>query len=261
MTKAQKAMIVKDIKEMISSPQTALPMLIVPLLMMFLMPLGLMIAAQFGTKGINGMEQMISKLSTVTAYENDAQMIIDIGVNYMFPAMFLLIPVMAATVMGASCFVGEKEHKTLESLLYTPMSVRDLFAAKVIGTSITAYSVALASLVLFGLVVNIGGWFYFGHLIFPNLRWILLIVWVAPSVTILSIAFMVLVSAKANTFQEAQQMSVFIILPVVFLLVGQSAGLFMLNSYLLLGLGAVLYVVDYFLVKNAVQRYKPENLL
>lgn len=258
---AQKAMIRKDIKEVLSSPQTALPMLIVPLLMMVLMPIGLMIGAQFGVSGMNGIEALKEQLSFTTNYENDSQLLIDIGVNYMFPALFLLIPIMAATVMGASSFVGEKEHKTLESLLYTPLSLKEIFVSKVVGTALVAYAAALISLLAFGLVVDIGGWFYFGRLIFPNLRWLLLIFWVAPAVTVLCIGFMVRVSAKANTFQEAQQMSVFVILPVVFLLIGQTTGLFMLSTYLLLGLGGVLYVMDYFLLKNAIAHFTPETML
>lgn len=39
----------------------------------------------------------------------------------------LMIPVMASSVMAASSFVGEKEKHTLETLLYSPLSLKQLF--------------------------------------------------------------------------------------------------------------------------------------
>ena len=39
--------------------------------------------------------------------------------NYILPVFFLIIPVMAASIMSASAFVGEKEKHTLETLLYS----------------------------------------------------------------------------------------------------------------------------------------------
>jgi ABC-type Na+ efflux pump permease subunit len=179
----------------------------------------------------------------------------------MFPNLFLLIPIMASSIIAASSFVGEKERKTMESLLYTPMSIKQLFTAKVIGTAIPAYIISLMCFVVFGIIVNIGGWFYFGRLIFPNLKWIILVLWVTPAVTILAIAIMVIVSAKAETFQDAQQMSGFIVVPVILLFVGQVSGLFMLNTLILLAAGAVLYVADYILIKVASGKFMPEKLV
>jgi ABC-type Na+ efflux pump permease subunit len=149
----------------------------------------------------------------------------------------------------------------MESLLYTPISIRDLFVAKVVGVAIPAYAITFVSALMFGIIMNVGGWIYFGRMIFPNLKWILLILWVCPAVTLLGLAFMVLVSAKAQTFQDAQQMSALIIVPIIFFLIGQLTGLFMLNELILLVAGAILYLLDYALMKNATKRFVPEKLV
>ena len=175
--------------------------------------------------------------------------------------MFLLIPVMCASIMGASSFVGEKEHKTLESLMYTPLSLRELFVAKVAGTVLVSYLTALVTVIAFGIVVDIGGLVYFGHLIFPNLKWLILIFWVTPGVTVLGVAFMVRVSAKANTFQDAQQMAAFVVLPILLLVGGQATGLFLLDEPILLGVGLLIAVIDFFLLRGASRGYVPEKLL
>jgi ABC-type Na+ efflux pump permease subunit len=261
MKASQKAMIYKDVKEVLGSSQMLIPMIIVPAMMALILPLILILGAQFGISGINGMDYMLKIFSNKFTGLNSSQLLIELGMNYMFPVFFLLIPVMASSIIGASSFVGEKERKTMESLLYTPISIRELFIAKVLGTAVPAYAVTLMSFILFGLVMDIGGWFYFERIIFPNAKWLILILWVVPAITILAINFMVMVSAKANTFQEAQQMSVFIILPILLLLFGQITGLFMLDSLILLAVGAGVYILDYFLMKNVTKKFVPEKLI
>lgn len=257
----QKAMIFKDIKEVTGSKQMLIPMIIVPAVMMLILPLALIIGARYGISVINGLDYMVKALGQQFSGLNNSQLLFEIGLNYMFPVFFLLIPIMAGSIIAAGSFVGEKEHKTLESLFYTPISIRELFTAKVIGAAVPAYGVTLLSAVVFGVVINSGGWLYFGRLVFPGLKWLILIFWVSPAFTVLAITFMVLVSAKAKTFQEAQQTSILIILPVLLLLVGQMSGLFVLNEAILGGIGAVVFLLDYILMKTAASRFIPEKLI
>ena len=65
--------------------------------------------------------------------------------NYMLPLFFLIIPIMAASIMAASSFVGEKEKHTLETLLYCPLSVKDIFRAKVLASFALSMLVSLIS--------------------------------------------------------------------------------------------------------------------
>jgi len=261
MNLAQITIIRKDIKEIIGSKQTMIPMIILPTIFAVILPIGLLFGAQFGMEGMNGMDELIEGFRDMFGTYNDAQLIIEMTMNYMFPIFFLLIPVMTSSIIGAGSFVGEKERKSMESLLYTPITLKELFIAKIVGVGIPAYFITLISAIVFGIIMNVGGWIYFGRMIFPNLKWILLILWVCPSVTLLGLSFMVLVSAKAKTFQDAQQMSGMIILPIIFFLIGQMTGLFMLNEVILFGAGAFLYTMDYFLMRNATKRFVPEKVV
>lgn len=261
MNSIQKAIIVKDVKEVLGSKQMLLPMIIVPLIMMLIMPLVLVVGAKYGISGINGMDFIVKTVGSQLKDLNNSQLLFEIGLNYMFPVLFLIIPIMVSSIIGASSFVGEKEHKTLETLFYTPISIRELFVSKVIGCAVPALAVTLFSSILFGIVMNVGGLIYFEKLVFPNIKWLILIIWVSPSVTLMAIYFMVLISAKANTFQEAQQMSALIIIPVILLLLGQMGGLFILNELILVGLGAVIFVIDFYLMKKTSSKFVPEKLL
>ena len=60
-------------------------------------------------------------------------MILGLVLNKIMPAFFLLIPVMASSVMAANSFVGEKEKHTLETLLYSPLSLKQLFQSQMLA--------------------------------------------------------------------------------------------------------------------------------
>ena len=261
MNSAQKAMIYKDVKEVIGNKMMLLPMLIVPIVFVVIFPVVIFATAELGAGEMGDLKPMLSLLDSSEVFESDVQMLIYLTINYIFPVFFILIPIMTSSILGASSFVGEKERKTLETLLYTPMSIKELFFSKVVSTFVPAYGVTIVSFIVFGIIVNVGGWRYFESLIFPNAKWIITILLISPAVALLGIIFMVIVSARVSTFQEAQQMSGFIVIPVVMLIVGQTTGLFLLNEVILLTIGVAVAVADYFLIKIATRKFTAEKLI
>ncbi len=264
MNSIQRALIKKDVKEITSSKQIFIPMIIVPLVFTLIVPIILFLAVYFSpdeTKMINDMKSIVEKLPSDLKNLQPKKLMITVAINYAFPSLFLLIPLMASSVIGASSFVGEKEHKTLETLLYTPISTEELFSAKIVGVFIPSYIVTLISFVIFGIVINIGGFRYFGELIFPNIKWLMLIFYISPGVTMLGLTFTVLVSAKSNNFQESQQISGLIVLPFIFLMVGQLSGLFLLTDLSLVIIGTVIFIIDYIIIKIISRRFVPEKLI
>jgi ABC-type Na+ efflux pump permease subunit len=264
MKSMSKALIKKDVKEITGSKQVFLPMIIVPLVLMVVLPAVLVVVSRFGEgalNSINGIDMLLDKLPADLKNLAPGQLLLYIAVNFMFPTFFLLIPIMASGILGASSFVGEKEHKTMETLLYTPVSMEQLLRAKILGVFIPSYIIALLSFVAFGIIINIGGFMHFDKLIFPDFKWLITILWLTPAITLLSLTFTVIVSAKSSTFQEAQQVSALLVLPVILLLIGQMTGLFFLNEIILLILGAVIFIADYILIKRIARKFVPEKLI
>lgn len=179
----------------------------------------------------------------------------------MFPSYFLMIPIMCSGVIGASSFVGEKEHKTLESLLYTPISMEQLLRAKILGVFVPSYMVTLISFIVFGIIFNVGGFIYFGELIFPDVTWLIIILWISPAINLLSLIFTVMVSAKSETFQEAQQVSGLLVIPLILILVVQMTGVLLLSKVVMFIGGAVLFILDYILIKKISAKFIPEKLI
>lgn len=264
MNRSEKALIYKDINEITSSKRVILPMTIVPIIMIVIMPLALFIGASFignDSSMITKMAPLIKKLpSQYTAY-SEAQLLIKVMINFMFPSYFLIIPIMCSGIIGASSFVGEKEHKTLESLLYTPISMEQLLRAKILGVFLPSYLVTLTSFVVFGVICNIGGFMYFGKLIFPNIEWLIIIFWISPAINLLSLIFTVMVSAKSENFQEAQQVSGLLALPVILVLIGQMTGVLLLSNLVMFMAGGALLLLDYILIKRISFKFIPEKLI
>ena len=264
MNRSEKALIKKDFNEITSTKMVIVPMAIVPIVLTVLIPLALIIGVNYignASDIIRDFGPLLKKLPSEYASFSPAQLVIKIAINYMFPAYFLIIPIMCSGIIGASSFVGEKEHKTMETLLYTPISMDQLLRAKILGVFIPSYIITLLSFIAFGTIINIGGFVYFGGLIFPDIKWIITILWISPAISLLSLTLTVMVSAKSKTFQEAQQVSGILVLPIILLLIGQITGVIMLNNLIMLIAGAVLLILDYILIKRVSSTFIPEKLI
>ena len=95
----------------------------------------------------------------------------------------------------------------------------------------------------------------------PDISWLLIMLLLAPAVSLVAIAVTVRGSAKAQTIEEAQQRAVFLIFPILALVIGQFSGVILVNSGLLLGLGVVLAVLAVLLMRGAARSFTYEKLL
>ena len=83
-----------------------------------------------------------------------------------------------------------------------------------------------------------------GRLLFPNLMWLILVLWVAPAAAGMGLGFTVLVSIRAQGFQDAYQLGAIVVLPIVLLVIGQALGVIYFSPWLVFLLGLVLWAVD-----------------
>ena len=64
-----------------------------------------------------------------------------------FLMVFLLMPITGAMALAAHAIVGEKQARTLEPLLATPITTTELLIAKVLGALVPTLAISLAGLV------------------------------------------------------------------------------------------------------------------
>lgn len=249
--RAIKAIIRKDLKVVLQSRGVRIPLILLPLIILVILPslasLGPALQGVPGTPfaGLdNFLEHMPAGLRAKMAGYDETQSIVVLAVVYFLAPLYLVLPLMFATVIAADSFAGERERKTLEALLYTPTTDRELFLAKLLSAWLPALGIAWGGFVPYGLAANLAAWPTMGRIFFPNAMWIVLVLWVAPSVAGLGLGITVLISARAQGVQEAYQVGAAVVLPILLLIVGQAAGVMYLSSGLVLLLGLVLWTVD-----------------
>lgn len=236
----------KDMRAVGANIQVWLPMLLLPVIFGVVIP-GILLWA-LRAKGIEGLGdirffEMLPE-SIKLARASEEQQIAHFILNYMFAPFFLLIPLMAASVISADSFAGEKERGTLESLLFSPVDVRTLLIGKALAAFLPAFGLASVTLLLSAIVANLVGWPLFGALFFPNVNWIPLMLLVIPALSLAAILMNVFISAKVATFQAAYQLGGLVVLPALALVFGQVSGILLLRLPVIFLIGAVLVVID-----------------
>lgn len=261
----------KDIQAITANLQVWLPMLVVPLILGVVVPVGMVLAFRFGAGAMapSDVELVIGwveklppgELATVLAGLPElSQRLIYVGANYFLAPFFLLIPLMAASVISADSFAGEKERGTLESLLFAPVDIRSLFLGKVLAALIPAVALSLGTFVLCAVTVNLAGWPRFGRIFFPQLNWLPLLLLVIPMLSLATILVNVFISARVATFQAAYQLGALVVLPVLALVAGQFTGVLLLDTVAVLLMGVVLGLLNLLLLRQVMRRLD-RNLL
>lgn len=100
-----------------------------------------------------------------------------------------------------------------------------------------------------------------GGNILPDASWLVVMLLIAPAISLAGVAITVRGSAKAQSIEEAQQRAVFLVFPILALIVGQFGGILLINVWLLLVFGIVLAVADVLLMRGAAGRFTYEQLL
>ncbi|MGD8403623.1 MAG: ABC transporter permease subunit [Anaerolineales bacterium] len=262
------AIVRKDLKVALQNKGVVLPIVILPLILFVVFPWVMVYASSMAnTTGAsyNNIDQILTRmppslLNELSGYTPNQQVTVFILV-YMLAPMFLIMPLMVSSVLAADSFAGEKERKTLEALLYTPTTDRELFTAKLLGAWSAANAVALFSFVIYAVMTNAAGWKSIQHIFFPNWMWIALVFWVTPAVAGLGLVVMVFVSARAQGFQDAYQTGGLVVLPVILLMVGQISGVMYFSLGLVLIVGLVIWLIDGILLWFASKSFRRSELM
>lgn len=174
--------------------------------------------------------------------------------------LYLLIPLMVATVIAADSFAGERERGTLEALLHTPTTDRELFTAKFLAAWIPAVAVSLGGFVVYCLVANLVAWPQIGRVFFPNLTWLLLALFVTPAIGALGLGIMVIVSSRVESLQAAHQFGSLVVLPIILLLIAQISGALLLDTTAVAIMGVLVWTCALVVLRLAAVRFTRERL-
>jgi ABC-2 type transport system permease protein len=261
--RAVRAVARRDLTLVATSKPVVLPLVIVPVLLLVALPLGIGLLPGFVDVGTSDVDLMLARLPERILAGLPADptgRVVVLSLVYLLAPLYLILPLMVAAVVAADSFAGERERKTLEALLHAPLTDRELLLAKVLAAWLPAVALGLVGAVVYGVVANIAAANTVGTLLFPNLMWTVLALWVGPAVAAVGLGTMVLVSARVKTFQEAYQLGGAVVLPVVLLVAGQAAGVLILSARLVFVLGAVAWAIAAVLLGYGARTFKRTTL-
>ncbi len=258
-----KAVCFKDWKELARSPQALVPCLILPVAIAVVFPLAVVAGAPELGIATDRFAALVSHLpqGQVDPAWTAQQRLVYALLTYLSAPIFLLIPVVVAASTAAQSFAGEKERRTIEALLYTPISDADLVLAKVLAAFLPAVAATIVSFAGYAAVANRVAQGALGRAVLPTMSWSLLVLCFAPAVSFLSLAAIVFVSQRARSAWEAQQVSALVILPIVALAANQAILVAALRPGVVVGASAVTIAVDVLAFRWIVRRFDRERLV
>ena len=259
------AVVRRDLRVVRGSKPVVIPMLVVPIVLLVLIPALTVVSARLGAaavamEDIAGMLALLPDDVAARVTADPAAGLTEVTLVYLLSPLLLIVPLMTASVIAADAIAGERERRTLEGLLLTPLSDRDLFAAKLLVSWLPALAVGVGGGVVYAVVADVAAYGLVEGLLFPNLVWALLVLWLGPAVAAVSLGVTILVSARVDTVQEAFQIAGVVVLPVVALVVSQAVGLLALSPILLLVAGAVCWLVAAGVLRAGARALSRERL-
>lgn len=249
------AVVRRDLTVALGSKAVVLPAVIVPLVLLVLLPAGIGIGA--GMVDLSGAGDLAPLLDALpqavraSLPDDPAQQAAVLAVAHLLAPMVLLVPIMFAAVIAADGIAGEKERGTLEGLLLTPLSSRELAVAKLLTAWVPAVVVGLVGAVIYAVVANLAVGTQVGRLVLPTWEFAVMSLWVGPTLAAAALGAVLLVSVRVQTTQEAFQLGGLVVLPVIIMLASQATGAILLSVWLLVAAGVVGLVLAAVLLRLA----------
>ena len=258
-------LIEKELREFRASPSTIVPMLLVvgitlviPLVLLVVIPrvTGQQIADDPAiAKAVRFAVAYMPALAGLTE-----QAAAEAFLYQQFLLLFLLAPIVGAGSLAAYSVVGEKQGRTLEPLLTTPMTTVEILLAKVIAAFLPALAIeAIGVSLYFLMMVTFAAPGVVEAVV--NGRTALLLFVIGPLGALLTLQATIAVSSRANDPRSAQQIAVLLVIPLVGVLIGQIAGAFVITTAMLAGIAALLAVGWGILVALSVAIFDREAIL
>ncbi len=175
-------------------------------------------------------------------------------------SFFLPVPVVLPMTIAAYSVVGEKERKSLEPLLATPVRTNELLLGKSLAAIVPTTLLCWFSFVVLVALLNL----FLSDAVFSRIDiplWLLTIGLWTPLLAFVTTMVGVTISARSRDARAAQQSGSLMALPVVAIVIGIALGFFNM-TWLLMGLGlAALLVIAFFAYRAALGLFDRETIL
>jgi len=130
------------------------------------------------------------------------------SISVMLSPMLGMLAIMPAALISANALVGEREQNTLEPLLNTPLTDRELLIGKLLSSFIPSFalligSIAITEIATIIILLSVGAQI----ILIPGLPGLFLLLTAGPAMIIAIVSLMILISGKVKRVYEAYQTS------------------------------------------------------
>jgi ABC-2 type transport system permease protein len=181
-------------------------------------------------------------------------------VGTVFSNIYMLLPMIVPSIVAAYSIIGEKNNRTLEPVLATPVRSWQFLTGKILSAVLPAVIVTWIS----------GGLFIAELAIFTDANvvshvvtagWLILFFACTPLLGLIAVAIMTAISSRVNDTRTAQQLSIWGIVPVAGLILGELSGQFELTVLTAVIVTAILIPLAILLTWGATQLFQREAIL
>lgn len=239
-------------------------LLTLPLILGIVFPL-IFILLGYNESFLVGMDRMsfMTKqfANIIPSHINGSTQILYIIFMYLFLPLFLIIPISISNVISSSSFVGEKENKTIEGLLNTPISDKELVFGKMLSSAVPSIVITWISMIAYGLLLDVAGFKLFNAFIFPNVNWLFMALILAPLITLLSIQLVICISSRVKTSKSSQSVAIIFIFPIVAFIISQASGLLIFGVWMEVALSIVILIANVIIFNKVTAKINREKII
>ena len=259
------ALMVKDAADLARRPGATLPafgMAIAALVPAFFVVVG---APWLAGRGLADSDEFaeaaqisVERLPEIASLSGKA--LIEAYLFHQFALLLLLVPLVASMALATHAVISEKQSRSLEPLLATPISTAELLAAKTFTPLLFAMALMWTTLALYlagiWVVAEPGVW-----RTLLSARAFLMFGVLGPLAALAALLLSVTVSSRVNDARSAQQLASLLILPITAAFVMQMIRFSVVADTLLISTSAALALLDVILLWVGVRVFDRETIL
>ena len=182
----------------------------------------------------------------------------DLIIDNLIPFVVLVIgffPLSFTLVVALESFVGEKERGTIEPLLSSPLEDRHMYLGKLLVGITTPLTFSYTSIGIYLILLARRG------VEFPSAYMLALILLLTFAHAVLMVSSAIVISVQATTIRAANLLASFVVVPVAFLLQGETILIFWGNEDVLWYAIAAVTLLSGLLVRLGLSHFQREYLL
>lgn len=174
--------------------------------------------------------------------------------------LFLLIPTFLPTTLAAYLVIGERDHETLEPVLTTPVTDRELLLGKALAATLPALALAWLFFTVFVVLTRLFAAPAVVAVVWQTPQFVAQLL-LAPTLCVFAIVVGMSISVRVRDVRVAQQLSGLSMLPVIAGVALLSVGLFAPTVELFVGAAAAVALVDAAGTLLLIRMFNRERLL